>query len=52
MVDKLIELGNSVIVIHNLLSGNIENLNKNAIFENCDITNFDLLKNNIDKYYF
>ena len=50
MVDKLISLGYKVIVFDNLLSGNIENLNKNAIFENVDITNFNLLKNIIDKY--
>jgi UDP-glucose 4-epimerase len=50
MVDKLISLDYKVIVLDNLLSGNIENLNKNAIFENVDITNFDLLQNVIDKY--
>jgi UDP-glucose 4-epimerase len=50
MVDKLICLKYNVIVIDNLLSGNIENLNKDAIFENVDITNFKLLKNVIDKY--
>jgi UDP-glucose 4-epimerase len=50
MVDKLINLGHKVIVLDNLLSGNIENLNKNAILEQVDITNFDLLKNVIDKY--
>jgi UDP-glucose 4-epimerase len=50
MVDKLIELGHKVIVLDNLLSGNIENLNKEAIFENIDITNYNLLQNIIDKY--
>lgn len=50
MVDKLISLGYKVIVLDNLLSGNIENLNKEAIFENVDITNFNLLQNVIDKY--
>jgi UDP-glucose 4-epimerase len=50
MVDKLISLEYKVIVIDNLLSGNIENLNKMAIFENIDITNFNLLQNVIDKY--
>ena len=50
MVDKLIYLGYNVIVLDNLLSGNIENLNKSAIFEKVDITDFDLLKNVIDKY--
>ena len=50
MVDKLISLGYKVIVLDNLLSGNIENLNKEAIFENVDITNFNLLQSIIDKY--
>lgn len=50
MVDKLISLGYKVIVLDNLLSGNIENLNKEAIFENVDITNFNLLQNIINKY--
>jgi UDP-glucose 4-epimerase len=50
MVDKLISIGHNVIVLDNLLSGNLENLNKMAIFENVDITNFDLLKNVINKY--
>jgi UDP-glucose 4-epimerase len=50
MVDKLISLGYKVIVLDNLLSGNIENLNKEAIFENVDINNFNLLQKVIDKY--
>ena len=50
MVDKLVSLGYKVIVLDNLLSGNIENLNQEAIFENVDITNFNLLQNVIDKY--
>ena len=50
MVDKLIQLGHKVIVLDNLLSGNIDNLNKDAIFENVDISNYNLLKNIIDKY--
>ncbi len=50
MVDKLILEGHKVIVLDNLLSGNIENLNKEAIFENVDINNYDLLQNVIDKY--
>jgi UDP-glucose 4-epimerase len=50
MVDKLISLGHKVIVLDNLLSGNLENLNTNAIFEKVDITNFDLLKNVINNY--
>lgn len=50
MVDKLISIGHKVIVIDNLLSGNIENLNKEAIFENVDITNFNLLQKVMDKY--
>ena len=50
MVDELIRLGHNVIVIDNLLSGNIENLNKNAIFEQVDITDIDLLNSTISKY--
>ena len=50
MVDKLISLGYRVIVIDNLLSGNLENLNKHAILENVDITNYKLLNSVIDKY--
>ena len=50
MVDKLISLGYKVIVIDNLLSGNIENLDKNAIFENVDITDYNLLQESINKY--
>jgi nucleoside-diphosphate-sugar epimerase len=33
-----------------LLSGTLENLNTNAIFENVDITNYDLLRNVINNY--
>lgn len=50
MVDKLISLNYKVIVIDNLLSGNIENLNERAIFENVDISNYKLLENVINKY--
>ena len=50
MVDKLVSLGYKVIVVDNLISGNIENLNKEAVFENVDIVNFNLLQNAIDKY--
>jgi len=50
MVDKLISLKYNVIVLDNLSSGNIENLNKDAIFENVDITNYNTLTTVIDKY--
>jgi UDP-glucose 4-epimerase len=50
MVDKLISYGHKVIVVDNLLSGCIENLNENAIFQKVDITDFDLLKGVLDKY--
>ena len=50
MVDKLISLGHRVIVIDNLLSGSLDNLNKMAIFENVDITDYNMLKRCIDKY--
>jgi UDP-glucose 4-epimerase len=50
MTDKLITLGHTVIVIDNLLSGNINNLNKNAIFEKADITDIQALDTIISKY--
>ena len=50
MVDKLVNLGHQVIVIDNLLSGNIDNLNTNAIFENIDIYDLELLNYTIKKY--
>lgn len=50
MVDKLISLDYKVIVIDNLLSGNLENLNPSAVFENVDIRNFELLNKTIKKY--
>ena len=50
MVDKLIGLGYNVIVLDNLLSGSLDNLNKNAVFENVDITDFDMLNNTVKKY--
>jgi len=37
LVDKLIDLGHTVIVLDNLLSGFEKNINKKAIFYNCDI---------------
>jgi UDP-glucose 4-epimerase len=50
MVDKLISLNHRVIILDNLLSGNIENRNENAIYENVDITDYHSLKTVIDKY--
>jgi|688.fasta_scaffold219953_1 UDP-glucose 4-epimerase len=50
MVDKLVDSGCDVIVIDNLLCGNIDNLNKKAVFENVDICNIDLLRAVINKY--
>jgi hypothetical protein len=50
MVDKLISLGYKVIVFDNLLSGNIDNLNKEAIFENVDIRDVKSLRRVMDKY--
>lgn len=43
MVDKLVSLGHNVYVIDNLLSGNIENLNKKVTLVTIDITNSDTL---------
>lgn len=50
MVDKLISLGYKVIVIDNLLSGNLQNLNSSAILENVDITDYKSIVSVIDKY--
>jgi UDP-glucose 4-epimerase len=50
MVDKLISLGYKVIVFDNLLSGNVDNLNKEAIFENVDIRDVKSLRRVMDKY--
>jgi UDP-glucose 4-epimerase len=50
MVDKLIDLGHTVIVFDNLLSGNINNLNKAAQVENIDICNFNLVNETMKKY--
>jgi len=47
LVDELIQQGHSVIVLDNLLSGSIKNLNQNATFVNCDIRN---LKNIVDYF--
>ena len=41
MTDRLLSLGHTVIVIDNILSGKIENLNKRAVFIRGDITNYD-----------
>ena len=40
MVDKLISFGHKVIVVDNLLSGNLANLNKEAIFETNKVSAF------------
>jgi len=52
LVDKLISLDYKVIVIDNLLSGNIKNLNTNdnVIYENIDINNLELLKTTLEDY--
>ena len=50
MVNKLVALDYTVIVLDNLLSGNIDNLNTKAIFEKTDITNIESLKTTINKY--
>ncbi len=42
LVDKLIEQGNEVVVIDNLVSGKEEYLNKEAKFYNLDITSLDI----------
>jgi UDP-glucose 4-epimerase len=45
MVDYLISLGHDVVIIDNLSTGNIKNLNKKTIFYNLDISD----KQNIEK---
>lgn len=50
MVDKLIYLKHKVVVIDNLSNGSLENLNKDAIFENVDIRNFSLVLDCMSKY--
>jgi len=52
LVDELILQGHKVIVIDNLLSGNIKNLNTNdnVIYENIDINNVELLNKTIEDY--
>jgi UDP-glucose 4-epimerase len=45
MTDYLVSLGHDVVIIDNLSTGNIKNLNKKAIFYNLDISD----KKNIDK---
>lgn len=50
MVDKLIGLDYNVIVLDNLLSGSMDNLNNKAVFENVDITDFDMLNTTVQKY--
>lgn len=44
LVDQLIDLGHKVVVVDNLSTGKIQNLNENALFYNIDIRNHDFLK--------
>jgi UDP-glucose 4-epimerase len=41
LVDKLVSQGHDVIILDNLLSGNLEYINKKASFYRCDISNFE-----------
>jgi len=41
LVDKLVNQGHDVIILDNLLSGNLEYINKKASFYKCDISNFE-----------
>ena len=50
MTDRLIGLGYKVVVVDNLLSGRLENLNKDALLEQVDISDFDALCGALDKY--
>ena len=45
MTDKLISMGHNVIIIDNMLSGNIDNLNPKATLIKGDICNFDDVNN-------
>jgi UDP-glucose 4-epimerase len=48
LVDKLIELKHDVIIIDNMLTGKIYNINKNATFIYGDITNMDIINTIFD----
>jgi len=41
IVDRLVDLGHKVSVVDNLSTGNIENINSEAVFYKCDITNIE-----------
>jgi len=43
-VDLLVEEGHEVLIVDNLVSGTVENLNRNAHFVNMDIRHEDLIK--------
>ena len=47
LVDELIKNNHEIIVLDNLLSGSIKNINKNAVFINCDIRKLE----NIIQYF-
>jgi UDP-glucose 4-epimerase len=49
IADRLIELGNDVVVVDNLSKGNKENLNPRAIFYESDITNIEELEGIFEK---
>ena len=52
LVDELIKLGRKVIVVDNLCRGDINNVNKKAIFINKDVTEIDDIKDyKIDTLY-
>jgi len=49
VVDRYIELGHQVVVVDNLSAGKRENINKNAVFYEEDITNFEKLAEIFEK---
>ncbi|HOK56919.1 MAG TPA: NAD-dependent epimerase/dehydratase family protein [bacterium] len=51
-VDRLVKERNEVIVIDNLSTGSLENLNEEVIFYNFDIREKEKLKEIFDNYYF
>ena len=52
IVDELIKKKNKVVVVDNLSSGRLQNLNKSAIFYSIDIENLSALEKIFKKYNF
>jgi len=52
IVDKLIKMGHKVIVLDNLSTGKLENVNRKALFYSCDITNSEQLNQAVRDFDF